>query len=111
MPSKIPAIISGLSTFFILILVAVLSVFGQMLVLNGASERQGMTAMSISLVCQGVGMILAGVLAWWLTDTAISKWNWNKVIAVIIAVIAGTTLGGLISALSIIFAIPMAGIQ
>ena len=111
MPTKAPAILSTVLTVLTLIVFAVFSIFTQMLVLNGASERQGMTAMSLSLVCQGVGMILAGVLAWWLTDTAISKWNWNKVIAVIIAVIAGTTLGGLISALSIIFAIPMAGIQ
>ena len=111
MPTKAPAILSTVLTTLTLIVFAVFSVFTQMLVLNGASERQGVTAMSISLVCQGVGMIVAGILAWWLANSAVNKWNWNKVIAVIIAIIAGTTLGGLISALSIIFAIPVAGIQ
>jgi len=111
MPSKTPAILSAILTVIILLIFAVLSVFTQMLVLNGASESQGMTAMGISLGCQGVGVILAGVLAWWLTNTAINKWNWNKIISVMIAVIAGTTLGGVISALSIIIAISLAGIR
>lgn len=82
-----------------------------MLVLNGASENQGTTAMGISLGCQGLGMILAGILSWWLTNTAVHKWNWNKVIAVLISVVAGITLGGIISAISIIAAIPLAGIK
>lgn len=111
MPSKTPAILATVLTVILLIVIAVLSVLTQMLVLNGASERQGMKAMSLSLGCQGVGIIVAGILAWWLTNTAVNKWNWNKIISVIIAVIAGTTLGGLISFLSILIAIPMAGIQ
>ena len=111
MPNKTPAILSTVLTIIILVIFAVLSVLTQMLVLNGASEKQGMTAMGISLVCQGVGVILAGVLAWWLANRAVNQWNWNKIISIIIAVIAGTTLGGLVSALSIIIAIPMAGIR
>ena len=111
MPSKTPAILSTVLTILILIVFAVLSVLTQMLVLNGASENQGTTAMGISLGCQGLGMILAGVLSYWLANSAVNKWNWNKVIAVLIAVIAGTTLGGVISAISIIAAIPIAGIK
>ena len=111
MPSKTPAILATVLTIIILIVIAALSVLTQMLVLNGASENQGMTAMGISLGCQGVGIILAGVLTWWLANSAVNKWNWNKVIAVLIAVVAGTTLGGVISAISIIAAIPLAGIR
>ena len=111
MPNKTPAILSTVLTVIILIVIAALSVLTQMLVLNGASENQGLTAMGISLGCQGVGMIAAGILAWWLANSAVNKWNWNKVIAVLIAVVAGVTLGGIISAISIIAAIPMAGIK
>lgn len=111
MPNKTPAILSTILTILLLIVFAVLSVLTQMLVLNGASENQGMTAMGISLGCQGVGMILAGVLAYWLANSAVNKWNWNKVIAVLIAIVAGVTLGGIISAISIIAAIPIAGIK
>jgi hypothetical protein len=111
MPSKTPAILSTVLTIIILVVFAALTVLTQMLVLNGASERQGMTAMGISLGCQGVGMIVAGILAWSLTNTSINKWNWNKAVSVIVAILAGTTLGGLISFVSIFLSIPLAGIR
>jgi hypothetical protein len=38
------------------------------------------------------------------------KFNWNTFLAVVIAVIVAAGLGGLISFLSIIVAIPLAGI-
>lgn len=111
MSSKIPAIISGLSTLIILILVAVLSVFGQMLVLNGASESQGFNAMSISLICQSVGLFPAIILARWLTNFLITKYNWNTILAILVAVVAGTTLGGIAAFLSIIISTLAAGIR
>lgn len=58
--------------------------------------------MGVSLVCQGTGTILAAVLAAWLTNLMITKFNWNNILAVIIAVI---------SFLSIIISIPIAGIR
>ena len=111
MPSKTPALISAILTIILLIIFGVLSVFTQMLVLNGANESQGVTAMGVSLVCQGAGAILAALLAAWLTSLGITKFNWNNILAVVIAVIAGTLLGGVISFLSIIISIPLAGIR
>ncbi len=111
MSNKTPARISGLSTFFILIGVAVLSVFTQMLVLNGVSESQGFNAMSISLICQSVGLFPAVILARWLTNLLITKFNWNNILAILVAVIAGTTLGGITSFLSIIISIAVSGIR
>ena len=111
MPNKSPALISSILTIVLLIIFAVLSVFTQMVALNGVSESQGMTAMGISLVCQGIGVILVGVLAGWLTNLAINKFNWNKVLAVIVAVIVGTLIGAGISVFSTIIAIPLAGIR
>lgn len=111
MPNKIPAIISAVLTVVLLILFAVLSVFMQMIALNGVSESQGVTAMSISLVCQGVGVILVGVLAGWLTNLVITKFNWNKILAVLVAVTVGVLFGGVISFVSFIISLPMAGIR
>ena len=111
MSSKIPAIISGLSTLIILILVAVLSVFVQMLVLNGASESQGFNAMSISLICQSLGLFPAIILTRWLTNLLITKYNWNTILAILVAVVAGTTLGGITAFLSIIISTLAAGIR
>lgn len=111
MPNKKPAIISAMLTIILLIIFGILSVFTQMLVLNGTSESQRMTAMGVSLVCQGAGAILAAILAAWLTNLLLTKFNWNKTLAVVIAVIAGTLLGAVISFLSIIISIPLAGIH
>ena len=111
MPNKTPAIISAALTTILLILFGVLSVFTQMLVLNGASENQGMTAMGVSLVCQGAGAILAAAFAAWLTNLVITKFNWNNILAVAIAVISGTLLGAIISFLSIIISIPLVGVR
>ena len=111
MPNKTPAIISAVLTVILLITFGVLSVFTQMLVLNGVNESQGKTAMGVSLVCQGAGAILAAAFAAWLTNLVITKFNWNNILAVAIAVIAGTLLGALISFLSIIISIPLAGVR
>ena len=110
MPNKRPAIISAVLTVILLIIFGVLSVFTQMLVLNGVNESQGMTAMGVSLVCQGAGAILAAAFAAWLSNLVITTFNWNNILAVIIAVIAGTFLGVLISFLSVIISIPLVGI-
>ena len=111
MTGKKPAIISAILTIVLLILFAVLSVFTQMIALNGVSESQGMTAMGISLVCQGVGLILAGIFAGWISNLVVTKFNWNKVLSVIVPVILGVLLGGTISLVSTIISIPLAGIR
>src|SRR5262245_31244400 len=111
MSSKILALTAGLSTFVILILLAILSVFTQILVLNGASENQAFNAMGISLVCQSVGLFLAVILARWLTQLFITKFNWNNILAVGLAILAATLFGGLLAALAAILSIPLAGIR
>ena len=82
-----------------------------MLALNGVRERQGFNAMSISLICQSVGLILAILIARWLSNLLIVKFNLNVFLAVLTAVIIAAGLGGLISFLSMIVAIPLAGIR
>ena len=111
MPNKTPATISTILVILLLILFAILSTLLEMVALNGASERQGTTAMIVSLVCQGVGVVLMGIFAGWLTRLMIAKFNWNKTLAVVIAVIAGIVAGGAISFLSIFIAIVVAGIR
>jgi hypothetical protein len=111
MPNKTPALISAVLTVLLLIVLAVLLLLFEMVALNGASERQGVTAMGISLVCQGVGIILLGILAGRLTNLLITKFNCNQILAVVITVAVGTLVGGSISFLSIVIAIPLAGIR
>ena len=108
---KTPALISTILTIVLLVLFAVLSILTQMLALNGASERQGITAMGISLACQGVGVILAGILSWRLTHIAMRKFNWSGILAVAVSVTAGVLFGAAVSFLSVIISIPLAGIR
>jgi hypothetical protein len=109
--TKTPAIVSSTLTVVLLTLTAILSVFVEMLALNGTSERQGLTAMGVSLLCQSIGVIMLGIFAGWATRLMITRFNWNKILAVAIAVIMALVAGGLISFLSIIIAIPLAGIR
>ena len=111
MTSKVPALISGLSTFIILMLIAALSVVTQLLVLNGASERQGFNAIGISLICQSAGLLVSVILARWLTNLLIAKYNWSNLPAILVAVFAAVALGGILSFLSILIAIAAAGIR
>lgn len=111
MPNKTPSIIAGLSTFLILIVVGILSVFGQIVLLNGASESLAFNALSISVICQSAGLLFAVILARWLTKWLLTKFNWNTVLAIITAVIAATGFGALVSFSSIILSTLFTGIR
>jgi hypothetical protein len=82
-----------------------------MLTLNGASERQGMTAMGTSIVCQGLAALLLAFLAWRSTNLLITKFQWNALVTVIAVVVVSLLLGVGVSFLSILVSIPLAGIS
>ena len=111
MSSKTPAAISAILTVLILIFLAIVFVLLQMVALNGASERQGLTAMGLSLGCQSLLIILLGTLAARATTFLITKVEWNNILAVVITVLVATTIGGVISFLASVIAIPVAGIR
>lgn len=111
MSTKTPATISAVLTVALLILLAILFVLLQMIALNGASQRQGLIAMGLSLGCQSLSIILLGALAARATTFLITKVQWNSILAVVVTVFAATTIGGVIAFLSMIIAIPVAGIR
>jgi len=107
--SRTPAIIATTLTVLLLTLLAILFMLVQMLALNGFSERQGTTALGLSLVCQGMGILLSGGLAMMLTRLFVEKFNWNKILAVVLAVAAGTLLGLGLSLVSLFVGMLAAG--
>lgn len=111
MPYRNPAIISTGLTVLVLIFVTIVAILAQMVVLNGAGERQGTLALGISLLIQGAGWIFSGMLAWRLTRALITKYGWHRLLAVAVAVAAGLLLGGTLAFVSMIVAIPLAGIR
>jgi hypothetical protein len=111
MPNKTPAAISATLTILILILLAILFVLLEMVALNGASKRQGIRAMVLSLGCPGLVIILLGALAARATTFLITRFACNSILAVVVTVLAATTIGGGIPSLPMIIAIPVAGIR
>lgn len=108
MPNKTPAIISAAVTLILLIIISVILFFGQMVLLNGASERVGTIALASTLICQGAGNILATVIAWRLTIRFITKSNWGNVAAVLVSVLAGTLTGAALTFVAMIASILLA---
>ena len=111
MSTKSPATISAVLTVLILVFLAVLFVLLQLVALNGASERQGLTAMGLSLGCQSLVVILLATLAARATTFLITKVEWNSILAVAVTVFAAATIGGVISFLASVIAIPIAGVR
>jgi hypothetical protein len=111
MLNKTPAAISATLTIVILVLLAIFFALLQMVALNGASERQGLTAMGLSLGCQSLVILLLGALAARATTFLVTRVEWNSVLAVVVTVLAAATIGGVIGFLSMIIAIPVAGIR
>ena len=110
MVRKTPATVSALLTVLILVLLAVIFTLLQMVALNGASERQGLTAMGISLGCQSLVIILLATLAARATTFLTTKVEWSSILAVIVTVMVASTIGAVVSFLATILAIPVAGI-
>jgi hypothetical protein len=110
MTRRSPATISAVLTVLILVLLAILFLLLQMIALNGAGETQGLTAMGISLGCQSLVIILLATLAARATTFLITRVAWNSILAVVVTVIVAGILGGVISFLASIIAIPVAGI-
>jgi hypothetical protein len=111
MSTRTPSIIAAVLTALLLIITSVVLLFGELVLFNGVSERQGTIALGTSLVCQGAGVILAAMLAGWLARTVITRFKLHAVVAVVLSVLAGVILGGLVAFLSVIVAIPVAGIR
>lgn len=111
MPNKTPVTVSVVITVLVLVLLAIVSLLLQMVALNGASEGQGRTAMGLSLACQSIVLILAGTFAARATHFLITKVNWNSILAVAVTVLLATMIGGTISFVASVLAIPLAGIR
>jgi hypothetical protein len=108
MPSKTPSVVSSVLTVIFLLLIGLVLTFGQVVMLNGFSEREGTASFITAFVCQGVGIILCAILAWWLTKLFIQKFNLNKVLSVIISVVVTTVLGSGLAFVSLLVSIGVA---
>lgn len=110
MPTKTASIISVILTILVLVLLGVLSIFMNMVALNGMSSREGGPALLTLGSCSIIGIILSAIVASRLTKTFISKYSWNSILAVVIAFIVSILLGFVIQVIGFILAIIVADI-
>ena len=101
MPTKTPSIVSTVLTVVLLLLFGAVSLFFLIILLNGFSDREAGPALITALVCNGIGIILSAVLAWYLSRWFIGRFNMNSIVAVIVSILAGFLFGGGISFVSI----------
>lgn len=101
MTNKTPAIIASVLTIILLVILAVMVLFTQLVALNGFSERVGTIALGVSLGCQGIGLILSVIVAARLTGRFIDKNKWGSIMAVLLAVAVASLVGGGITIVSI----------
>jgi hypothetical protein len=112
MSTKTPVLVSVIATVILLILVGIVSMFGQVVALNGVTnDRQAATALGIGFGCNGLTILLAAIFVRWLSRLLLGKFNWNSVLAVVVSVIVGAGLGTVFSFLSIIVGTLAAGIR
>jgi hypothetical protein len=111
MSPRSPATISAILTVLILIFLAIVFLLLQMVALNGVSERQGLTAMGVSLGCQSLVIILLAALAARATTFLVTKAEWNSLLAVAVTVLGASVMGGVIAFLSSFISIVVAGIR
>jgi hypothetical protein len=111
MSNRSPATISAILTVVILILLAIVFLLLQIVALNGVNERQGLTAMGLSLGCQSLVILLLAALAARATTFLVTKVEWNSILAIGVPVLGASILGGVIAFLSSFISIAVAGIR
>ena len=112
MPTRKPVIVSVLLTIILLVLVAILTMFVQIVLLNGVmNDGQATTALGVTLGCQGVTIILGAILARWSTRLLITRFQLGQFLAVLIPVVSVTILGAVTAILSIFSGLITAGIN
>lgn len=108
MTTKTLSVISSVLTVIFLLLLGFFIMFMLLVALNGFSDREGGPALLTSVICQGITLILAAILAGRLTRVFVDKYNWNKFLSVLLSVFAGTILfvgsGGVSFFISVIVA-------
>jgi hypothetical protein len=100
--------ISAALTVVLLILTGVLVLFVELIALNGFSERQGTAALVTSVTIQAAGIVVSAVVAARLSGWLVAKFDWNKALSVVCAVLAGTLLGAGFAVISILLSLAVA---
>ena len=110
-PTKTPVIVSVVLTVILLLLLVAFAFFMQLVLMNGVmSTSKANIALGTSLGCQGLEILLGAILAGRLTHLFITRFNMNKVLAVIVAIIPVAILAAVLSFIAIFVGLVAAGL-
>ena len=98
MSIKTASVISSIVTALLVLVIVIVFGFGGIVLLNGFMDASA--AIYTGFTCLGITLILCPILAWVLARTFISSFNWNNILAVIIAVFVSTLLGAVLGVTS-----------
>jgi hypothetical protein len=111
MPTKTPITISVILTVILLLLIAAFAFFMQIILMNGVmNSSQTNIALGTSLGCQGVDIIFGAIMAGWLTRLFLTRFNMNKVLAVIVTIIPISILAAALAFVAIFVGLAAAGL-
>jgi len=108
MPTKTPSIVSTILTVISLLLFGAASMFFLLVALNGFSGSEGGPALTTGAVCNGIGIILAAVLAWKMPSWLMNKFNWSSIVAVFVSVLVSFFVGSGLSLVSLFIGVIVA---
>lgn len=112
MPDRVPSIISVVATLVLSVAVGLLLLAVQAIALNGVLDTsKASTSIEMGVICQGISVLIAAVFAGWFSSLLIRRFDWNKTMAIVAAVIVGTLLSTCFAFLSTVVSIPLAGIR
>jgi hypothetical protein len=100
-----------LMTAFLLLAVAVVAVFFQLVALNGVSEKQGLIAIGIFFLFQAAMVPALSYSGGRLNEKLHQKLKWNPWLAFVAAVGGMTVLGLGLSFAALVFSILVAGVR
>ena len=110
-PSKTPVVVSITVTVILLLLLTAFAFFMQLVLMNGVmSTSKANIALGTSLGCQGLEIILGAILAGRLTRWYMTRFQMNKVLAVILAIIPVAILAAVLSFIAIFVGLVAAGL-
>ena len=82
MSHRSASILSVTLSLLLLLICTALIILIEIVALNGASGHQGLSAISVSLACLGLGAILFGILGWKTTELMIKRFKLSPLLAV-----------------------------
>lgn len=101
-------VVSLILTLIINSIVGFALFFGMILGMNGYSGKDTKWGIIAFIIIAGISRVLTAVLSFVICNIGQNKWQWNSIVAALIAIIGFSIINGVINFIAIIVAIGIA---